>query len=358
MKSAIPQQRKKSDGSLRLLLIAVGLFGALLAVLAFSTANAKKLNARTAETASAAVQATLVQSILIQSAASTPTAATPAGIAEPTVLITPAAEPSLPQPAAVSAAGLDPADWKNWPVIPESVSQKMVDIYRSGIEQGNDPTAFSKVGDSNSVLPSFLACFDYGAQGYAIGNYSDLEAAIRQFQWSFSRESRATKIGITAFDLDVYHWYEDDVCWPYESATSCEYRLWKPSIAFIALGTNDAYMEIGIFEEHLRSLVQKTLDRAIVPILVTKADNLEGDDSYNAVIARLAAEYEVPLWNLWRAMDPLPNHGLREQDVHPTSNDTSLCDFTGDDIQKYGWTVRNLTGLQALDRVWRLLNQS
>lgn len=265
--------------------------------------------------------------------------------------VVPSAIPTV-QPTALSAA-----DWKNWPILPERISTKMIDVYRAGQENGNKANRFSKVGDSNSIMPSFLGCFDYGENGYKLGKYTDLEETIKQFQWSFSRESRATANGITAMQLDTYHWYEDDVCWPYESATSCEYRLWQPSIAFIALGTNDVYMPLAEFDKHMRSLVQKSIDRYVVPILVTKADNLEGDGSFNQAIAQIALDYEVPLWNLWRAMDPLPGHGLRENDVHPTFNNTSLCDFSGDDLKTYGWTVRNLTGLQALDRVWHLLNQ-
>lgn len=344
------RQQKRNSGILRVLIIAAVIFGAGLLILLFSAVNAKERRVQAAEATSSAVQSTLVKSMQDLSAAVSPTVKITA-IPSATLM------PILPEAVPSEVPVLDPADWKNWPVLPETVSQKMIDLYRTGIEKGNDPTAFSKVGDSNSVLPSFLACFDYGELGYSIGEYTSLEETIKQFQWSFSRDTRAAKIGCTALDLDTYHWYEDDICWPYESATTCEYRLWTPSIAFIALGTNDAYMGIDIFESHMRSLIQKTLDRYIVPILVTKADNLEGNDSFNGVIARLAAEYEVPLWNLWRAMNPLPNHGLMDQDVHPTFNEKSLCDFSGDDLQKYGWTVRNLTGLQALDRVWRLVNQ-
>ncbi len=254
-------------------------------------------------------------------------------------------------------AALNPADWQNWPELPESVSPELKALYFEGIAEGNDPARFSKVGDSNTVMPSFLGCFDSGkGTGYDLGPYEDLQEVIDQFQWSFSRNSRAAKNGATAYDMDVYHWYTDDVCWPYESALSCEYRLFTPSIAFIGFGTNDALLDIELYEEHLRSLVQKTLDRKIVPILLTKADNLEGDGSFNEATAKIAAEFNVPLWNLWRAMSVLPNNGLKDGDVHPTSSEVSLCNFAGSDLENYGWTVRNLSALKALDRVWRLLN--
>ena len=281
---------------------------------------------------------------------------TPVPTEVPTDMPEPTAAPTdTPEQTAVPA--LDPEDWRNWPELPETVSPEIKAIYFEGISEGNSATRFSKVGDSNTVMPSFLGCYDSGKDtGYALGPYEYLQEVIDQFQWSFSRYSRAAKNGATAYDMDVYHWYDDDICWPYESALNCEYRLFTPSIAFIGFGTNDALLGIDLYEEHLRSLVEKTLARKIVPILFTKADDLEGDGSFNRVSAKIAAEFNVPLWNLWQPMSQLPNNGLRQGDVHPTFNDVSLCNFAGDDLENYGWTVRNLSALKALDRVWRLLN--
>ncbi len=55
-----------------------------------------------------------------------------------------------------------------------------------------------------------------------------------------------------------------------------------------------------------------------MPILATKADNLEGDQAINATIARLAYEYDLPLWNFWLAVQPLPDHGLQPDGSHLT----------------------------------------
>ena len=281
---------------------------------------------------------------------------TPFPTATPTDIPEPTAAPTR-EPLPVPTQKPDPDDWKNWPELPGSVSAEMKALYFEGIAEGNSPERFSKVGDSNTITLSFFGCFDSGKDtGYVLGPYEYLQEAIDRFQWSFSRMTRAAKNGATAYDMDVYHWYEDDVCWPYESALNCEYRLYTPSIAFIGFGTNDALLGIDLYEEHLRSLVEKTLARKIVPILFTKADDLEGDGSFNAVTAKIASEFDIPLWNLWRAMDRLPNNGLREGDVHPTANDVSVCNFSGSDPEQYGWTARNLSALKALDRVWRLLN--
>lgn len=279
---------------------------------------------------------------------------TPVPTETPVIQVSSTMQPT-PEPTVIQLP--DPKNWQNWPELPETIDPDIKAMYQEGISEGNDPKRFSKIGDSNTMMPSFFGCFDSGEDtGYILGSYAWLQEAINNFQWSFSRNSRAARNGATAMDMDVYHWYEDDVCWPYESALSCEYRLFTPSIAFIGFGTNDALLSLENYEDHLRSLVEKTLSRKIVPILYSKADNLEGDGSFNQAAARIANEFHVPFWNLWKPMSALPNNGLREGDVHPTANNVNLCNFSNDDLTQYGWTVRNLSALKALDRVWRLLN--
>ncbi len=61
-------------------------------------------------------------------------------------------------------------------------------------------------------------------------------------------------------------------------------------------GTNDVNTSSRAkFEANLRYLLDITIANKVVPVLVTKADNLEGDGSINAIIARVAYEYEIPL---------------------------------------------------------------
>src|SRR5437868_2085586 len=75
-----------------------------------------------------------------------------------------------------------PADFfqPDAPVIP-AVSQTARDIYARGLAMGNNPRAFSKVGDCQSVVPYFLAAFDYGPNMYNLGPYTDLQPTIDNF---------------------------------------------------------------------------------------------------------------------------------------------------------------------------------
>jgi len=119
------------------------------------------------------------------------------------------------------------------------------------------------------------------------------------------------------------------------------------------LGTNDIWHQ-DRFEPQMRKIIEYSIDHGIIPILSTKADNGEGDGSINAVIARLALEYQVPLLNYWLAVQPLPNNGLQEDGAHISWAPNRFDDPRA---MEKGWPVRNLTTLQTLDVVWRGVNE-
>ena len=144
-----------------------------------------------------------------------------------------------------------------------------------------------------------------------------------------------------------------DKCFPGENPLQCELRENKPSVAFILLGTNDASQNED-FEAYLREIVYETIERGVVPVLATKADNLEGDQRINEIITRVAIEYEIPLWNFWLAVQPLPHHGLKEDGTHLTWA-VKNYDFSNAESMESAWTWRNLTFLQVLDYLWRNL---
>lgn len=248
-------------------------------------------------------------------------------------------------------------DWRAAPLFPTEISATMKELYRAGIENGNDPARFSKFGDSNSIHTYFLGCFDSGADAYDLGAYPILARTVERYQGSFARSSQAARNGLVAGDLIGPGWDGDGECLEDESAAACELRLWRPSIVLIAVGTNDVYRGLPAFETSLRAVVRAVIDAGAVPVLFTKADDLNQDDGFNRAIARIAAEFEAPLVNLWKVFRPLPNHGLRGDNAHPSASSPRFCDFVADELRAYGWPVRNLTALAALDLATRLLNQ-
>ena len=254
--------------------------------------------------------------------------------------------PTLPPVPAVPTARptLGTDGWKELPVIP-TVSQTAREIYALGQNLGRQARAFSKVGDCESRTVWFLGDFDLGPQYYNLGPYAALQDTVDYYQGSFGRLSQAARPGFTVASMLSPLWADRKECEPNESPLACEYRQHNPALALISVGTNDVARPDG-FEKNLREVIERTLEAGIVPVLATKADNLEGNHHLNATIARLALEYDLPLWNFWRAVQDLPDQGLQEDRAHLTWSPNDYADPAN---LRRAWPVRNLTALQVLD---------
>jgi hypothetical protein len=248
---------------------------------------------------------------------------------------------------------LDPEDWQTWPVVP-NVSANAKAVYARGLDLGNDPNRFSKAGDCQNINTYFLSSFD-DPDLYTLGpDYGYLQETIDHFSGSWSRESVATAGGMNVASVLSHYWADKEQCESTESPLVCELRLNNPSIILISMeeswGSNN---KVKNYEKYLRQIIETVIDSGAVPILATKADNLEGDHQINSAIARLAYEYDIPLWNFWRAVQPLPQHGLLDDGFHLTHG---YNDFSESKNLKQAWPMRNLTALQVIDAVWRQLN--
>jgi len=240
-------------------------------------------------------------------------------------------------------------DWQQWPVLPV-VSQRAKEIYQRGLADGTDPGRFSKIGDCQSIRQYFLGYFDAGNNEWRLGdNYSKYKSVLENFNGSYTRVSAAVRTGFNVASVLSAINADPNVCNPGETPLQCEFRIWNPSIVVISMETWTANRPTAAYEGYLRKIVDFVIAHNVVPILATKADNLEGDNSINQMIARVAYEYDIPLWNFWAASYPLPSHGLSEDGFHLTNGPSQL---TGDGLQ-IGWSMRNYTALQAIDKVWR-----
>ena len=245
--------------------------------------------------------------------------------------------------------------------MPLLVSDRVRELYQRGLIMGNDPTRFSKIGDCHSTNPYFLADYDLGSKVYKLGEYAYLESTIEYFQGSFGRTSLAAKKGLSTAGVLAPLWSDWKQCSNNESPLDCEFRTHYPSFAIISLGTNEAYdvkKDPSTFEGRLRRIIEHSIDQGIVPILSTKADNDEGDHYINYVTAKLALEYELPLWNFWRAVQNIPQQGMRSADHLTFASTNSYTDFSKPEYLEYGMQMRNLTALQVLDLVRREVAQT
>lgn len=258
------------------------------------------------------------------------------------------------QPSAVSTSSpvptptLAPNAWMQMPVVP-TVSAAARAIYKRGLALGNNPRAFSKVGDCETAAGWFLVDFDKSPRFYNLGAYTDLQGVIDYFAGSYQRTSLAAKPGFTASSVLTPLWADRKLCKADETPLACELRIQRPSIVIITLGSNNAPRP-ATFEPQLRRILDISIQQGVLPILATKADNLEKDNSINAAIARLAYEYDIPLWNFWRAVQELPNAGLQDDAAHLTWAPNHFEDPAN---MQRAWPVRNLTALQVLDTVWK-----
>ena len=233
-------------------------------------------------------------------------------------------------------------------------------IFLQGKNLGNRANVFALVGDSNTDNPNFFAPFDTG--NYTLGPYAYLQDTINYFRGSFGQHSPAAVGSFsTARALDPA--YADPArCLPGETPLACEYRLQRPSVVLILIGTGD-HLDWANFEGRYRRILDFTLAQGIVPVLMTIADDLDSQEQgapyqfTNNVIRRVSADYDVPLLDLRRVVDLLPNHGCGPDGFHyNTPPDGRSADFTGDHLL-YGYPVRNLTALFALDELRRSVLQ-
>jgi hypothetical protein len=244
---------------------------------------------------------------------------------------------------ATGSPGLDLSDWKSFPVVP-TLSPQAVDTFRKGLALGNNPQAFSKVGDGEIATSWFLTMFDLDPSHYDLGPHQYLEPVIETYAGSFEHVGIAAHSGFsTSLILDPFL-APNEVCKVEESPLECELRRHRPSFAFFSLGTNQVWAP-ELFEAELRQMVQICIEQGVVPILATKGDNLEGNHGINAIIAGVAEEYEIPLWNFWLALQSLPNQGLQVDGEHLT---WAVNDFDDPESMAHAWPVRNLTALQVL----------
>lgn len=262
-----------------------------------------------------------------------------------------ATEESAPTPRPT----LGPDEWMTLPIVPE-VTDTAREIYARGQELGRDPTHFSKVGDCQTNTGFYLVDFDTEGT-YSLGEYAYLQDTIDYYQGSFSRTSLAMRDGYNVAAILTPLRADPKKCEKGENPIQCEFRLHNPSIAIISLETNFNDRPADDYGKYMRTIIEYSIEQGVVPILATKGDNVEGDNSINAEIAEIAVEYDIPLWNLWAALQPLPNQG------HDTElNDGFHLSFSRNFFDKpknmlSGWPWRNLTALQALDAVRRGLQE-
>jgi hypothetical protein len=271
---------------------------------------------------------------------SSSSAALPTPSRQPADRLSSPTDPTLPSAAPTEA--LSYRYWRWWPVLP-AATQTTRAVYQRGLELDLDRHAFSIVGDCQSMPAVFGGRYDHPGQFQLPAEYAYLQETIDRFAGSFDRSSVTVQNGFSATAALSPLWADPEVCNAGETPLDCELRLHRPVFVFIALGSNWNSGDAERHSEFFEQIVDRVIAAGAVPILSTKGDNEEGDGSINLGIAELAADRDLPLWNFWRAIQGLPNHGLDEG-------------RNGNYLSTAAWDVRGFTALQALDTLWRQLD--
>jgi len=237
------------------------------------------------------------------------------------------------------------------------------EIYQSGQKLGNRPNVFSRVGDSISASPYFLTPIGNGQAN--LGSYQSALGSTMQYFLGgqargsnpFSNASLAAGNGWGADRIILPGGAYTDVC-KNDLPLVCEYNNVKPSIALIMIGTNDSGgVAPEIYTANLRRIIETSIQMGVVPVVSTiPPKRLTTWDTsrvteWNNIIRSLATQYQIPLWDYWAALQSLPNLGIGSDGVHPSvPPDQMTANFSTENL-KYGYTMRNLTALQALTAV-------
>jgi uncharacterized protein YraI len=247
-------------------------------------------------------------------------------------------------------------------VLPANVIQNARAILAEGIVLGNRRNVFTTVGDSITTEQPFLKGFTYSP--YDLGVYGYLQDTINFFSvpprdgepTSFAHHSMAASPAFTTgATLDVA-WRDTSLCGAEEAPLLCEYRVIKPSVAIIMLGSIDVRFFEGVtFRDYLERVLELTIDQGVIPVLTTfpNGDTYYPEKSalFNDIIRSVAAEQSLPLIELRSPLMALPNRGVGDDQFH-LSQDGEAYIFNGNETH-VGVTMRNFLTLQMLDALRR-----
>jgi len=219
-----------------------------------------------------------------------------------------------------------------------------------------DDDEFMKVGASATVNRNFLRCFSGPRVEW--GPHEELETTRAFFDHDgghnpFLRDSLSATVG----------WHAGRAIWGDPPPMVQEARETDARFAIVMYGTND--IELGrphLYASLMGRLVRMLTIRGVIPVLTTIMPRDDDEDSdrwvslYNAVVRGIAQSEQVPLIDYHRELAALPDHGLASDGIHPNvrfvRHHPRGCEFDARGL-RYGYNIRNLVTLRALDRLRR-----
>jgi hypothetical protein len=255
--------------------------------------------------------------------------------------------PVAPPPAAPRAVRY-PDDQLQSPITP-AIAANLRAIAARGKE---NERVFAKFGDSITDSDAFMDCF--AGNKVDLGDRGDLEDTLAWF-----RAGRAA--GTSPYTRDslaaITGWAARGPLGGRPSPLEREVTTVSPRYAVVMFGTNDVdYRRIDQFGSDLWTIVDDLIARGVIPLMSTippidrRPEPAARVPLFNVVVRALAEGRQVPLVDLHRALAVLPDHGLRDDGVHPNvPSSLGACNFTAAGL-RWGYDQRNLLTLDSLDR--------
>jgi hypothetical protein len=241
------------------------------------------------------------------------------------------------------------------PVLPV-ISDAMVDVWWLGQALGNNPNTITKVGDSLSAQREYLEPMANPSR--ALNAYRYLAAAIDRFGPSTAGGSIAAQVGMGSFTMFDPMWADPARgCVSGEGPLACEYRTKLPSIAFIMFGPNDVRaISADVYAQEMERIIVASLDAGIIPVVSTFAVHPSDPFQpqallFNRRLIELAAQYQIPLINLWAATRILPNYGLDVDNIHLTMSGNDQLYYDGGNDAYSGVALHNLLSIATLHAI-------
>ena len=273
-------------------------------------------------------------------------------VAQPSDTTEPTPQPSVtPSPDFSPTPDTRPlsSDWRNWPTIP-TLSPWLEEVYQRGLDQGSDPHRFSVAGDCQNIPEAFMGLYDNKERVVFGANEQYLWETVDYFGGSWSRNGLAVDGGFNFPAVFSPLRADPATCGANEDPLSCEIRTYKPAFMFISMEFVYPGRTSENYEVNLRQAIQYVLEHNVIPIVLTKADNVEGNHAINEATARVAYDYDIPLINWWRAAQSLDGHGIDwERDANTVPQGFHIT-------EEQGWSTRSYLGLKTLDEFLRSLD--
>jgi hypothetical protein len=239
--------------------------------------------------------------------------------------------------------------------------------------KAGDPIMGDALGSPNQVIQGdFFGCVESAAPVKDLGAYASLQATIDYFHQGnvagrtpFAHVSQCTRENLTSWDL------LSQKLLPPEIADT------NPSLGFVMFGSVDIgnggtftpspqgdWVKFRDYAQAMLDIEDALIAAGVVPVLLSMPPRLSNGapivqvPTFVALTRAIAQGRQTPFVDFNQPMQKLADKGLESDGLHITQYEVSgsarNCVFTDEGL-KHGYNLMNLLGLQALERVKKVM---